>query len=132
MAAAAVVVVLVFVVTRPANSVRDGVLTLEQAIRGEAVYARSCSRCHGEDLAGWIETPPLAGSTFRRKWNGRTLAELYGFVSVNMPRNRPGTLDPQTYIDVIAYVLQMSGYPVGRQELAADAAALAAIRIEPP
>ena len=117
--------------TRPANSVMDGVFTLEQARRGEALYPRSCPRCHRADLLGdGFETPALAGTDFTRRWSGRTVADLFAFVSVNMPKSSPGAWDGQTYVDLIAYILRMNGYPTGRRELPPDPEALVALRME--
>lgn len=116
----------------PGNSVRDGVFTLEQARRGEALYPSTCPRCHGAELAGdGFETPPLVGSDFVRRWSGRTVGELFAFVSENMPADRPGAFDSQTYIDLVAYVLRYNGYPVGSRELPPDPERLAKIGIEP-
>jgi hypothetical protein len=121
-----------YLATRPVDSVRDGVFTLDQARRGEALYPRTCLRCHGADLTGdGFETPPLAGSDFIRRWSGQTVADLFQFVSENMPRNQPGDLESQVYIDLIAYILRYNGYPTGNAELFPNLEKLASIRIEP-
>lgn len=121
----------VFFMTRPANSVRDGVFTLAQATRGQELYPSTCPRCHGRDLFGdGFETPSLVGSDFQRRWNGRTLADLFEFVSTNMPKNNPGMFDNQTYLDLIAFILRMNGYEVGNKELLPNLGDLAALKIE--
>ena len=130
--AVAVVGATAYLTTLSADSVRDGVFTLDQARRGEALYPRTCPRCHGANLAGdGFETPPLAGSDFVRKWSGQTVADLFQFVSENMPGDQPGALEPQVYIDLIAYILGYNGYPTGNAELFPDPEKLAGIRIEP-
>jgi cytochrome c len=129
--AVAIAVVAVFFLTRPANSVRDGVFTLAQAAAGQDLYPSTCPRCHGRDMYGdGFETPALIGSDFQRRWAGRTLADLFEFVSTNMPKNNPGRFDDQTYLDLIAFILRMNGYDVGRKELVPDLEALAEIRME--
>ena len=117
--------------TRPGNSVRDGVFTLAQAAAGQDLYPSTCPRCHGSDLYGdGFETPALIGSDFQRWWANRTLGDLFEFVSTNMPKSNPGVFDDQTYLDLIAYILRMNGYDVGNKELVPDRQALAEIRME--
>ena len=41
-----------------------------------------------------------------------------------MPPERPGSLPAQTYIDIIAFILQKNAFPAGDVELSADPAAL--------
>ena len=55
-----------------------------------------------------------------------------GVVSVTMPDGDPGSLSPDEFASVLAFVLRETGYPAGDEELPADAAALEGIRIEPP
>ena len=37
-----------------------------------------------------------------------------------MPAGAPGSLDDQTYIDIVAYILQFNGMPAGNQKLVPD------------
>ena len=46
-----------------------------------------------------------------------------------MPREEPGSLKDETYIDILAYLLQQNGMPAGKTELKADSAQLKAITI---
>ena len=107
-------------------SIRDRVYTADQAERGKAVYSTPCGWCHGRRLNGAaddpdsLSTPPLAGEKFLRNWNGRTLATLYFYTRETMPSSNPGSLTDQEYIDVIAYMLSMSGMPAGEEELSTD------------
>ena len=124
-------VVAVVFMTRPANSVRDGVFTLAQAAAGQDLYPSTCPRCHGRDLYGdGFETPALIGIDFQRRWADGTLADLFEFVSTNMPKSNPGVFDDQTYLDLIAYILRINGYNVGKDKLVPDMEALAGIRME--
>jgi quinoprotein glucose dehydrogenase len=107
--------------TRAQSTTLDGVYTKEQANRGKQIYAGMCRSCH---------TPAShTGVTFQKWWVGRTMAELYAYVSEKMPKNDPGGLERQDYADVIAYLLTMNAMPVGKMELPTDSAALAPIRI---
>jgi mono/diheme cytochrome c family protein len=97
------------------------VYTEAQAKRGRNVYLASCRSCHAAESH--------TGQTFQTWWGDKTLADLYGFMSEKMPKNDPGSLDPQEYIDVIAYLLKMNTLPAGKTELEADPDSLAKIRI---
>ena len=49
-----------------------------------------------------------------------------------MPKNEPGSLDPQHYADLVAYLLKLNAMPPGPTELPPDAAALQKIKIVTP
>ena len=108
----------------------DSVFTSEQAARGEAAYAATCSRCHQESLGGADQAPALAGGTFLSKWSGLTLSDLHDRVRITMPPSEPGTYGREHISDVLAYMLSVNGFPAGRSELPVAAAALQTIRIE--
>ena len=104
------------------KSTHDGVYTREQALRGQDVYAGNCKSCH---------TPEShTGPIFTSRWNGKPLLELYAFVRDLMPKNDPGTLSPEEYADVVAYLLRMNRLPLGDVDLPPDTVALKAIRIQ--
>jgi S-disulfanyl-L-cysteine oxidoreductase SoxD len=115
-------------VARPATrSIWDGVYTDSQAGRGEQLYARHCSRCHGADLTGLPVTPPfpgakdrtptLLGALFDTNYNDLPLSDLVERTRISMPQERPGSLPRKDTVDVIAYLLFKSGFPFGREEL---------------
>ncbi len=66
---------------------------------------------------------------FRQKWNGHLVSELFSFLSTQMPKEQPGTLEAEEYADVIAYLLKINGAPAGKTELPTDVKALKWIRI---
>jgi len=47
-----------------------------------------------------------------------------------MPKNEPGSLQPDEYADVLAYLLKLNDFPSGSEALPADSLALKKIRIE--
>ncbi len=106
--------------------------TETQAARGLVVYQNHCAFCHLDDLSGFRGLP-LAGADFIARWDeaGVTLENFLSFVTSSMPQEEPGTLQPQEYLDVVAYILQANGYPSGERELTAEPRVLRAIRIEP-
>jgi S-disulfanyl-L-cysteine oxidoreductase SoxD len=106
------------------RSSQAGVYSAGQAERGKMTYAISCRACH--------TAASHTGVTFSKWWKGRTLADLYGYMSTQMPKNDPGSLNADQYADVVAYLLKMNAMPAGSAELLPDSAALAQIRIELP
>lgn len=107
-----------------ARSTLGGVYTADQAARGRDVYAGMCTGCH---------TPAShTGQAFTNVWAGRTLWDLFSYVSQSMPQTDPGSLTPQEYIQLVAYLLEMNGLRAGNDELPADSTALRKIRFEVP
>ncbi len=106
------------------TTTRSGVYSASQAERGRVAYAGFCRSCHSP--------ASHSGGTFEKLWRGKTLGDLFGYVSTMMPKNDPGSLNPDQYADVLAYVLKMNALPAGKIELPADSTALASIRIELP
>ena len=102
-------------------STASGVYTAPQASKGERVYNSHCLSCHP---AGTYTAP-----AFRQKWNGHLVSELFSFISNQMPKEQPGTLEDADYINVIAYLLKINGSPAGKKDLPADEKALKWIRI---
>ena len=119
-------------------SVWDGVFTETQATRGRLAYSGGCGFCHGRRLNGAPDdpdmrsTPPLARARFVREWTGRSLATLFEYTRLTMPEDNPGSFTDEEYVDIIAYMLSMSGMPPGDDELAPDSRHLARIVIQQP
>jgi len=115
------------------GSVLDGVYTDAQAKRGEKVYTESCGTCHGPKLTG-TDTggPTLTGPDFINGWKDMSLGALLNKVNMDMPSNAPGTLTPEQYADVTAYVLSANKYPAGQKELPTDPVALKPVKMAPP
>ena len=115
---------------------RDGVFTVEQVRRGQIAYTGPCDRCHGYKLDGasddpdMLPAPPVAGPKFLRKWNGRSLAALFDYLGATMPANNPGYLSDAEVVDIVAYMLAVSGMPAGEAELQPELDALASVVIE--
>jgi mono/diheme cytochrome c family protein len=95
--------------------------TQEQADRGHAAYRRNCQDCHGINLNdGEFGGAPLVGQYFSRHWGNGSVAALYGFMRTKMPPDRPGKLNPQTYADLTAFLLNKNGYQATQSELPPD------------
>jgi len=115
-----------------AKSTATGVFTKEQAKRGEAAYNGNCASCHGTDLVSTDrEVSNLTGNAFKR-WNGKTVSELFEVTRDTMPPREERSLDNQMYLDMVAYILQFNKVPSGNQELKPDIETLKQIVIAPP
>jgi mono/diheme cytochrome c family protein len=106
--------------------------TTEQADSGKKVFNEDCVECHGKDLrGGLLGGPPLRGQAFDAKYaKGAPAGTLYEVMSGTMPPNAPGSYSPETYADLMAYILKTSGYKAGSAELPADVDALYNLIIE--
>jgi S-disulfanyl-L-cysteine oxidoreductase SoxD len=97
------------------SSSADGYYPQEQADRGQESYAQHCAECHGDDLQG---EPPLTGETFLS--SHETVWDLYEYTRQNMPQDDPGSLEDDTYADIVAYVLSENDFPADGDELGPD------------
>src|SRR5215468_3739014 len=114
----------------PPRSVWDGAYTAEQAKRGEALYAQECARCHGEDLSGVDEAPPLSGGAFLANWDGLTVGDLSERIRISMPPNNRGKLSRRQIVDILSHLLSVNSFPAGKTELEPKTESLKQIRIE--
>ena len=76
---------------------------------------------------------PLSGATFEERWadEKHSVDDLFYIVRTLMPYGKPATLSKQEYIDIIAYLLMINGYPAGTHALPLDQNVLAGITIRP-
>jgi mono/diheme cytochrome c family protein len=99
------------------RTVWSGVYTPDQAARGKQAYDTSCSSCHQTGLTGAGEAPPIAGPPFMERWREDTVDSLFTRISRLMPFDDPATLSEDTYLDIVAYILQVNAFPAGDQPL---------------
>ena len=93
------------------KTVWQGVFTTDQVQRGSASFNTSCVRCHAFDPQG---VPfRMSGDAFWNNWADDSLDVLYGRIRTNMPNNAPGSLAPQVYADIVAFILSVNGVPAG-------------------
>ncbi|MGI8990374.1 MAG: PQQ-binding-like beta-propeller repeat protein [Bryobacteraceae bacterium] len=97
-----------------------GPYTARQASGGLAAYLGSCASCHLADLAGRNEAPQLAGSNFFRAWKGRTTRDLIALIKTTMPPGNRGSLDPQSYVNIVAFLLDANGAQPGSEPLTSE------------
>jgi len=99
-----------------AQTKSGGGYTSAQASHGATVYTQSCVSCHGANLQG-ESAPALTGQIFRQAYGSGTAAQLYDFISRQMPQDKPASLSQQQYLDVTAYILARNGLAAGNSPL---------------
>jgi len=120
LALAAVTAVNVPDATAQTRSVWDGVYTQQQAARGAATFSTTCTRCHSVEANE--ERRPLTGKAFWESFRESTVDRLLDYVSKNMPNGAGGSLDANTYADLVAFILSRNDLPAGAAELTKESA----------
>jgi hypothetical protein len=75
-----------------------------------------CARCHGDDhrASGNV----IVGTKFMQQWREDNLHNMYTILRNTMPRNAPRSLSEGMYLDIMAYMLKLNGFPAGQRDLA--------------
>ncbi len=107
------------------RTVRDGVYSQAQAARGARLFDSICTNCHEI-------TEFTAVGAYLENVEGQPLWETFEYISAEMPEDDPGSLRPEDYADVLAYIFSVSGLPSGAADLAVDQDSLEAIAIVRP
>lgn len=106
------------------RSVLDGVYTAAQAERGQTAYRSDCAPCHASGF--------FRGEPFRMIWSGQPASGFFDVMSTSMPIDNPASLEPEEYAAILAYILELNGYPAGDVELPGTMEELDLILIEDP
>ncbi len=109
--------------TPAGESASSGVFTRGQASRGSKRFEQVCSACHRvEDIKSrWFRDPAQ-----------QTAGDMFEKISTTMPDGKPGSLSPQEYTDIVAFVLKSKDFPPGDKELPADLKQLKKVRTSTP
>ena len=94
--------------------------TPEQAEEGQRVFTTVCATCHGRN--------EFTGPIFALTWMQEPVGHLFQHISTAMPQDDPGSLTPEEYAAVVAYMLRLNGRPAGEQPLPADVEVLGRLR----
>lgn len=105
------------------RSLADGVFTSGQASRGERRFQQACAVCH--------RTNDIVRSLLRSGIH-ETVADMFELISTTMPQMSPGSLSPEEYAEILAFLFRSNDYPGGEQELPTDLASLEHLRIDAP
>jgi mono/diheme cytochrome c family protein len=86
--------------------------TPDQVAAGQQVYVANCVGCHGDRGQGAgpddPEAPLLIGP--RGLTGFRDALDVYQFTVDSMPSDKPGSLPPDDYWNVLAWLLAENGY----------------------
>ncbi len=94
--------------------------TDNQANEGERVYKEACLSCH-QPTGGSGVIPVLIDDSFKTRWFGRPVADLFSAVK-RMP---PGvSLDDETNANIVAHLLKTHGLPASDKALPVNMAGL--------
>ena len=63
------------------------------------------------------QRPGAQGTALRARFAGKDLKTLFTKIATTMPRNAPGSLADNVYLDIVAHLLKENGFPAGAQEL---------------
>lgn len=107
-----------------AKSVRAGVYSAAQADRGLALYNTKCASCHAPNR--------FTDDLFYTSFADKPLWEMFDVISDTMPEDKPGSMKPDEYVDIMAYLLKLNGFPAGANDLPTGKDALSAITMEKP
>ena len=107
--------------TPPQGSVWDSAYTAAQAAKGETAFRYSCANCHA--------MTQFSGPSFLGAWEGGNAFELFQLISEQMPFDNPGSLPREQYLEVLAYLFKLNGFPAGSRPLPGEPQELKRIRI---
>lgn len=93
-----------------ARAQSNALYTDAQAQRGVDPYENKCAMCHGANMEGQ-SGPTLLGPTFTSHY--QTVGDLMQFIVKNMPKDNPGTLSHEDYVDILTFILLKNGWPSG-------------------
>jgi mono/diheme cytochrome c family protein len=111
------------------STIWNGVFTEEQAKRGEQTYAKSCAKCHAEDLLGSTNAPALVGQAFFARFDRTSADDVLDVIRRTMPQEAPDTLGMPAYADIVSFLFKSNGGPAGKTELPTDRAKLREILV---
>jgi mono/diheme cytochrome c family protein len=107
------------------RTVRDGVFSARQTVRGEQLFESICMNCHEI-------TEFTAVGAYLEEVEGKPLWETFEYVWAEMPEDDPSSLNPEDYAAVLAYIFSIYGLPSGEADLPIDRESLEAITITRP
>jgi cytochrome c5 len=88
------------------------------AALGQVVFNRSCNSCHGAGYA------PVPSHWIQRFSNAQ---ELYNYARTRMPTSGPGSLEPEEYLQIVAW--ELVGYQIVSADVVLDVNKLADISL---
>ncbi|MEX2471947.1 MAG: c-type cytochrome [Gemmatimonadota bacterium] len=75
----------------------------QQAQRGENAFLASCTACHSSG--------EFNDTAFQTRWRNRTARDLFELMAATMPEDAPNSLPRERYVEIVAYLLTLNGFP---------------------
>lgn len=89
----------------PGQGMKKLSVSTGDTLRGQAIFAANCVRCHGDDGGGTKVAPPLWGPhSFNIGAGMARMQTAAAFIRYNMPFDRAGALSDQQAVDIAAYL----------------------------
>lgn len=103
--------------------------TAAQVSAGKTAYNGNCAVCHGSTMTNGTFGTPLAGEYFKTKWGGLSLKAFFDKAMKTMPPAAPASLSPESYANIVAFILETNGYKAGAAPLPVSAEGLDSMTI---
>jgi alcohol dehydrogenase (cytochrome c) len=91
--------------------------TAAQATEGQSAYSQNCAGCHGPNLDDGEFAPPVKGTAFSQQWGGKSVSDLFTYISTKMPPSNAGGLGDENYRQIAAFILQSNSMPLDAKTL---------------
>ena len=104
--------------------------TQEQAVAGDSAYQLHCASCHGPSLdgqKGGYPAPALRGREFGDPEVGLKVSDVFRVIGKRMPASAPGSLAPQSQVEILAFLLNENGFPPGTIKLTYQMASISPV-----
>ena len=88
-------------------SLVSGIYSEAQAESGAVLYDTHCAHCH----------LPSFYTNIDATWNDMSVLDFYYKVSGSMPADNPRALSQAQYLNLVAWVLAINGYPSGNTSM---------------
>ena len=85
----------------------DGIYSKAQAEDGAELYATYCAHCHLPGFYVNLETT----------WEGMSVLDFYYKINGSMPVDMPRTLTQSQYLEIVAWILAVNGFPSGNKPM---------------
>jgi len=99
---------------------RAGPFTAAQVTAGHAAFLESCAACHKQDPARRRRSAIAGGLAFIGSWGKARANENYDVIKTSMPMGNAGSLAPESYQQIVAFILAANGATPGASAFTGD------------
>jgi len=95
-----------------AKYILEGVYNTQQAERGQNLFRNYCQDCHVPRSFGRLIHDTVKSSDNSKK----QISAYFKLISTSMPQDAPGMLIEEEYLNIMAYILSLNGFPVNKPD----------------